>query len=495
MVLRELPKDRDLEFPHIMQVKASAGSGKTYILSLRFLQFLLSDVIPDNSPARILAITFTNNATEEMRKRILKFLKTIYLKDESEILKKISEITTVKDIKNRSELLVEEILSNFDNFQVRTIDSFVNLIIRASTYELGLPPEYEIASSTDEFVHLAFERLISKIPSDQRIREVFYRYIEDLNELDFKPWERAREDINKFIEYEHNFHQNIKSIEVEEIELDSVLDEIADQLEELLISSKGKNNEKITEALIAIKSKASLSFILEKLSNLGARDRKKLKDKIEKFVNLYSKSSVDNRLTLFEEVKKEIEEIKRRSRKIFLSELNMKINEFLRASHPTWIYYKLGETIKHYLIDEFQDTSELQWSNIEPLVENSLSGGGSLFFVGDQKQLLYRFRGSSFKTFDMPIKRFGHYKTYEIVLDKNWRSRENIVEFVGKTFDVDKIKNLKESKKSALLTGEALKVVENVYSTVKQKVAEDKPGGRVVVKFGTKKDDFHNWLI
>ncbi len=488
MVLKELPRDRDLEFPHIMRVKASAGSGKTYILSLRFLQFLLSDSIPDSTPSRILAITFTNNATEEMRRRILRFLKLINLEEKSEVLKKISHITTVKDIKKKAGALLDEILSDFDSFQVRTIDSFVNQIIRASTYELGLPPEYEIVSNIREFIDFSFARLISRVPSDPRIREAFYKFIENDTDLDFKPWEKARKEIEKLIDHEHSFHRTVRSIEVESPEPEDVLNDIADRLEEMLVRG-GKNSDKIRDALVAVKSRANLLFILKKLTSLGKKDREELKDGIEKLANLYARATVDNLLTLFDEVKKELEDTKKRTRKIFLSELNRRINDFLQASHPTWIYYKLGETIRHYLIDEFQDTSELQWSNIEPLIENALAGGGSLFFVGDRKQLLYRFRGSSFETFDLPVKRFGHFKTYEIVLDKNWRSRENIIDFVGDTFDFENIKNI-----TSVFTQETMEKIKEVYENVRQKTVEEKKGGRIVVKKGKNIEEFYEWL-
>ncbi len=494
MILRELPKDKDLEFPHIMQVKASAGSGKTYILSLRFLQFLLSDVIPDNSPRRILAITFTNAATEEMRRRILKFLKTLHLKETSEILEKISKITTVSDIKERAGLVIEEILSNFDSFQVRTIDSFVNLIIRASTYELGLPPEYEITSDVRETVELAFARLISKIPSNQRIRKIFFDYIDRLPEPDFKPWEAAKKEVIRFIEFENNFHLPIRSIQTETDSLDELISTLKNQLTELINSFSGdeKKRKKLENALRVLNQRISKSDILEKLASIKSNASDDIQENIEKITNLIMKLNADNVLLLFDEVKNEIESIKSRSRKIFLSELNRQINEFLRDSHPTWIYYKLGESIRHYMIDEFQDTSELQWSNIEPLVENSLASGGSLFFVGDQKQMLYRFRGSSFKTFDLPIQRFGHYKTYRIVLDKNWRSRENIVDFVNSTFDFSNIKKLEESKKP--LTGEALRIIKDSYDHVRQEVNGENTGGYVKIKFGKNKDDFEDWL-
>src|SRR4030066_1453957 len=140
-----LEKDTDILFPQVTLLKASAGSGKTYSLTERFVQFLLSSKIPQNHLRNIPAITFSNNAAREMKERILSWLKDIYFKDPQKI-KELSEIVSIKKehLPDKAGATIDEILKNYTEFQVKTIDSFMTSIYKASAINLGYTPDFAI---------------------------------------------------------------------------------------------------------------------------------------------------------------------------------------------------------------------------------------------------------------------------------------------------------------------------------------------------------------
>src|SRR4030042_7082812 len=145
-----LEKDLAIPFPHFTLLKASAGSGKTYSLTERFVQFLLSGKIPQNRLRNILAITFSNNAAREMKERILSWLKDIYFKDPDKI-KELSEIVSIKKehLPDRAGAEIDEILKNYTEFQVKTIDSFMTSIYKASAINLGYSPDFDIVMAPE----------------------------------------------------------------------------------------------------------------------------------------------------------------------------------------------------------------------------------------------------------------------------------------------------------------------------------------------------------
>jgi ATP-dependent exoDNAse (exonuclease V) beta subunit len=156
-----LEKDSSIPFPHFTLLKASAGSGKTYSLTERFVQFLLSDKIPQNHLRNILAISFSNNAAKEMKERILSWLKDIYFKDPEKI-EKLSEILSLKkeDLPDRAEATIDEILKNYTEFQVKTIDSFMTSIYKASAINLGYSPDFDIVMRPENIMAYAFHRFL-----------------------------------------------------------------------------------------------------------------------------------------------------------------------------------------------------------------------------------------------------------------------------------------------------------------------------------------------
>jgi len=156
-----LPLDNTIQFPDLTVVSASAGSGKTYTLALRYVQFLLSSTIPNNAMRNILAITFTNNAANEMKQRIIILLKKICLRN-NEILEQISFLVALpkEELIHKAELLLGEILDNFSAFQVKTIDSFLISVFKTTALEFGYHPETEIVFDTDTLLSDAIKKFV-----------------------------------------------------------------------------------------------------------------------------------------------------------------------------------------------------------------------------------------------------------------------------------------------------------------------------------------------
>ena len=159
-----LEKDSVIRFPHFMILKASAGSGKTYALTERFVQFILSEKINHNNPGNILAVTFSNNAAKEMKERILIWLKSICF-DDPESTGELSRIISLDREKMRDKAghLIEEILDNYSDFQVKTIDSFMTTVFKASAIDFGYNPEFEILMSIDPLMEYSFDRFLRDV--------------------------------------------------------------------------------------------------------------------------------------------------------------------------------------------------------------------------------------------------------------------------------------------------------------------------------------------
>jgi len=145
-----LEKDINLVFPQFIILKASAGSGKTHTLTKRLVQFLLSDRVCKNDIRNILAITFSNNAAKAMKEKTLEWLKAVCLNEEDKI-SELSEIISIdkKELIKKAERLIDNILDNYSDLQIKTIDSFMASIFKSSAIDFGYNPDYEILMSND----------------------------------------------------------------------------------------------------------------------------------------------------------------------------------------------------------------------------------------------------------------------------------------------------------------------------------------------------------
>ncbi|HEY4716702.1 MAG TPA: UvrD-helicase domain-containing protein [bacterium] len=487
-----LEKDSGLVFPHIYAINASAGSGKTHTLKLRYLQLLLSDKIKNTGFRNIAAITFTNKAANEMKKKILQSLKRIALSDKQE-LSQIKQLVSIDEaaLMLRAKNHVDEIIRNYSDLNISTIDSFINSIIKASAMESGIQPDFKVADNPSVYVEYVLDGLLEEIPSSPGIKKVFEEFIESFLKVEQgRSWYAKNAILDKLSSIRNK--QNSYGKEFFSPEEKIAFEEVNEKLEEFL--------EKCAKAGIELKKNA-INGLDKFLNNNGIESAYLRKEGCEDlFKGKYKpvpgdiitawnifRESVGKQfylkasaifipyINIHRRVNEKLGRIKQERSTVFVDEINLIVNNLLKEYKVPYIYFKLGETISHYLIDEFQDTNEIQWRNIRDLVINSLSEGGSLFYVGDKKQAIYRYRGGRADLFDdiqsdRELLAVTGKRGYLKNLDENWRSRELIVDFCNEVFSKENLAKLAD--------GEASRLIEKTFSGIRQSIPETEKKGK-----------------
>jgi len=454
-----LAKDTDIRFPHFAILKASAGSGKTHALTKRFVQFILSDSIPCNRLSNILAITFSNNAAKQMRERTLAWLKDIYFKD-PEKLAEMTQVLSLKEeeLSKRAETRIDDVFSNYTDFQVKTIDSFMTSLFRASAIDLGHSPEFEVVLAPETIMTFAFNRFLRRVKQGSEeanlLEELLGLILEDKGAGDKYPWDPSKELLDEMMELYQKLTGTLREVELpkkaEDVASAKVdIGERAKALDKLIETSGLQRSRQSTfpSILEAIKRDTYADLIGKGLKNVPVIKPKKAADNtsyrqitdqwdqlggaIRKFVELYAFRHYWPYVKTYEALKGLIEHVKREEGVVFLNDMGRKLTHYLDLSMVPDVYFRIGETIYHYLIDEFQDTSPIQWRSLFPLIENSLSQGGSCFVVGDTKQAIYGFRNADYRIMrELESKNPFPSARHEVKeLSVNYRSRENVVQF------------------------------------------------------------------
>ncbi len=497
-LVKKFNKDRDvtdsaLLFPHIFIYEASAGSGKTRRLAQRYVDFLFT--YPNKTPLtfgfrNILAVTFTNEAADQMKQEILKILKL-------KALRKSKYSCVAMEI-------VDEIIRNFSDFAIRTIDSFVHSLLVASSLELKLPPEYEIISHSKPYLEYVLDNLLDEIPADRDMADLFsdlvYHFLIIEGQKDWNPKRILLGLLDKFYREENGRAKTFLEIK-SNLNLAQAEKELKTQIRQFLSSLstlpsvnrqfvKGinfqleKTGSGLLKGIISYINKPLLPGrgILNKCAAKPDLDLLRMWEELRECCDRYARDFVWMRysiyLKVFNKFRQRLENFKEMRRIVFLGELNKKARKLLSSEGflPAEIYYKLSSIFYHYLIDEFQDTSILQWENMQPLIEDALSRGGSLFYVGDKKQAIYRFRGGEVALFDSIKDRFRNQvsKIYDEVLLFNYRSGENIVKFNNLVFGRDNLKSFLE--RFTMLDSEFRERILAVFKDSRQKTTEARLG-------------------
>jgi ATP-dependent exoDNAse (exonuclease V) beta subunit len=454
-----LEKDSSIPFPHFILLKASAGSGKTYSLTERFVQFLLSSHIPQNHLRNILAITFSNNAAKVMKDRILSWLKDLYFND-PERIEEVSEIVSVKKeyLADKAGAKIDEILRNYTEFQVKTIDSFMTSIYKASAINLGYSPDFDIVMAPENIMAYAFNRFLRGVKKETPEAEFLDQLLEIILESrggeSAYLWDPSKDLLQETVELYYQLSGIVKEAKISPVEkkIESIKKEIRDKAESLnglieksgLTKSKGSSFYKILEM---VRNDRFPDLVKKGLSNIPVIKPKRegeiiryegiseqwdlLGNRVNKYIELYAAAYYSPYLRAYEAFKGLLEEVKKREEAVFIHDINKKLSDYLNYEIVPDIYFRIGETIYHYLIDEFQDTSPIQWANLFPLIENSLSQGGSLFAVGDTKQAIYGFRNADYGIMKGLESRNPFLSALHQVkeLEINYRSLEGVVDF------------------------------------------------------------------
>ncbi|MGB5820821.1 MAG: UvrD-helicase domain-containing protein [Saonia sp.] len=473
---------------------ASAGSGKTFTLVTAYLKIILSSNSNKNF-RKILAITFTNKAVNEMKQRILKSLFQFGQNPIPEESGPMFRIVS-KDLKldaetlqKRSKRILKEILHNYAFFDVSTIDKFTHRLIRTFAKDLKLPQNFEVVLDTDLLLDEAVARLINRAGTDEKLTKVLLDFaLEKID--DDKSWDIAIDlkKIGKLL-FDENHAEHLKKLEGKSIddflmlkkflqkEITSTEKEIKDTTTDILTSIENNGL-----AFNDFKSGWFPKFILKidkgdfKVDfNAGWKQNfdtdplyakscteptKSILDQLHpRFTNLFhnikkgiynlqfKKNMYQNMvpLTVLNAIRQETKALELERDQLPISSFNTLISNEIKDQPAPFIYERLGEKYQHYFIDEFQDTSEMQWHNLIPLIGNALEGEneqgkkGSLLLVGDAKQAIYRWRGGKAEQF----LNLMNLRTNPFViapetesLPTNYRSHEEVIKFNNDFFTV-----------------------------------------------------------
>lgn len=471
--------------------KASAGSGKTYTLAKEFVKIL---IVQPYHYKNILAITFTKKATAEMKSRILAFLKEIKEDKNSkltlEIIEEIKEEKAVdvsQNIQEQATKAINLILHDYGHFQVTTIDSFFQLIIRSFAKELKLPIGMQIEMDTDSVLHNSVIQLLEESETENEIAQWLEEYA--LNNIDNDKGWKIEKNIftlsqellkEEFLLLNENFEQirqpdfsKYKAIADEQQNIINIYKKNIQnkaKLAEEIIKESGINAKLCSRNCLNsfIKNSKELSFdsyktirnVVFENANLVSNDNAKnyveatakimsvwdnqLKVIIEDIINHHEKH-ISNYITarsiqkniysmaLLDALSIKISEYRSQENVILITDASFFISKIADTEATPFIFEKTSSFINYILIDEFQDTSTLQWKSFMPIVIEILSKGyGLALIVGDPKQSVYRWRGGKMeliiKKVDDDLNNFTSLKK-EKTLRNNFRSLTNIIDF------------------------------------------------------------------
>ncbi|MGE5237493.1 MAG: UvrD-helicase domain-containing protein [Chloroflexota bacterium] len=461
-----LERDSDIPFPHLVVVKASAGSGKTYALTSRYVQLALSPCVPRNRLRNILAVTFSNNAAKEMRGRILSRLKAAYF-DEPGVADELLGLLSLdrQGLEDRSAQVIEEIFENYADFQVQTIDSFMTGLFKASALDFGYSSEFEITLTKERLMELAFNRYLRSVRAGSDEAALFdgiVRLILDHQRSDASyPWDPSAmilEEVTKIYAKVAATGGELKADDTP-VSLGALADDInerTDALEEAVRrSGLDRSRSSSWDAVRDLVRRSRFADLPEKglvkppvnkpkkasESARGLYEQivgqwKDLAGAIRRYGAAHACSCLDPYVRAYRSFGETLEQVKRQQGVVFIEDVNRNLSSHLREEMIPDVYFRLGEAIFHFLIDEFQDTSPIQWGNLAPLLENSLSQGGSLFVVGDTKQAIYGFRRADYRIMKALEARnpFPAARHEVRQLETNRRSAEEVVRFSEQVF-------------------------------------------------------------
>ena len=458
-------------------IDASAGTGKTFSLRKNILIKLLS--ADDFSFKQILAVTFTNNASNEMKQSILSDLFVISNNPKkSKLFEEINKEVEIKNVQKKSTKLLRNILNNFSFFQICTLDKFNHRLIRSFSAELGLGYDFELIVDREEFYDLLIFEFLDKIEENKPLLSLLSNYSKTKLSQN-KSWDIDFEmrALFELIFDETNYFNFLKLSENENLSLNDLKKDILKKtksihkLINLNISEFYSIVKHISEHVYSYIKNFIISVENKKIKDLKTENvRSRLlnfevlkktynKDESEVFcesiikitntvldsvekLKTYSNilSNIDLNI-LAVEIIKFSNHFQEDANILFISDFNKKINKELLDNPSQYIYEKLSVKFKDYFIDEFQDTSFLQWQNIIPLsIHSILNEGideahGSMFLVGDPKQSIYRWRGANPEIFSSLKKTSPFHLKPELVSKKiNFRSKEQIVKFNNEFF-------------------------------------------------------------
>ncbi|MDL5047971.1 UvrD-helicase domain-containing protein [Oscillatoria amoena NRMC-F 0135] len=503
--------------------RSSAGSGKTRTLAREYIRLALQYRL--GYFRHILAVTFTNKATQEMKDRILAYLDKFARGENDELANELMNRLKLdaQSFRDRCRELQIEILHNYSQFSISTIDAFFQRVIRSFTHEAGLIGDYRLEVEQDDVLDEVINNLIDELGSNTQltswvvdfareslenekawdVRQSLKEFSKEIFKEDFK---QIEDDLAKttgkpefFVKLrkelqgrKYQFINAVKKRAGEALEIIhesgltiddfkygrsgsayrwfrrvAVINKVKDfepgkrVLNEFNYAKNWPGKNLAKQAMILKLAEEKLIPLMREIVGLWQRDYARGLSAEVVLSNFYA-------FGLIADITRKLKEYKDQNNVMLLVDAPKFLNKVINDSDTPFIYEKVGSYYRNYLIDEFQDTSELQWKNFYPLIANSLDQGYRSMVVGDVKQAIYRWRGGSLKLLQQQIeKQVGKDQTHVETLKSNFRSSPALVDFFNSFFDT--ASQLASVESDAHISSEA-------YQDVKQKPSKDEEG-------------------
>lgn len=529
---------------HLTVYKASAGSGKTFTLAREYMTLIIN-----NPPAyrTILAVTFTNKATEEMKTRILSQLYGIAhgLKESKSYLVQIQQALphlSQAQIEQNAATALSLLVHNYNYFRVETIDTFFQSVLRNLARELDLTANLRIGLNDYQVEQQAVDQLIEDLGKTDRLLYWIMDYIKS-NIADDKSWNVIGEikhfGENIFRDYYKSAAKNLNAIMEEEDffkkfmgKMKKIRKDAQDHLTQITTSFFETLDENGLDASDFVYGKTGIYGYFVKLQAgiyddeklLGKRVLAALEDEKAwltaanahpgnpvfdlvcstlapllrhaeenrpQLVKLFKSADLTlrnlNQLRLLGSIEKKVRQLNEEANRFLLSDTQTLLHSLMQDSDSPFIFEKIGTQLEHIMIDEFQDTSTIQWQNFKVLLDETMShqGAGNLI-VGDVKQSIYRWRSGDWRLLNNIEQQFDKGRLDIQTLDTNYRSDRNIIDFNNAFFIAAADAEYEQLKVNSPEEAEEMK---KAYSDVAQKVPQSKPAnGYVQLKLLSKED-------
>ena len=528
--------------------KASAGSGKTFTLATEYIRLLVDNPL---SYRNILAVTFTNKATEEMKMRILSQLYGIWkqLPDSSDYLEAIRQKTGFEPrlISERAGIALANLLHNYNYFRVETIDTFFQSVLRNMARELDLTTNLRIGLNDTQVEELAVDQLIADLSTTDVMLQWILKYIME-NISEDKAWniisqiknfghtifrddykavsrqlEQKMQEEGFFEDYTRRLRE-LRQMAVEHMKEvaasffdalegeDLTIDDLANKSRGIagffLKLQKGIFDPSIENASVAnclgnsekwcAKSHPRRELIISLAEGtLGDILRYAVGERPRQW-KLYKSADLTlrhlNQLRLLSSIEQKVHELNESANRFLLSDTQQLLHSLIGESDSPFIFEKIGTQLEHVMIDEFQDTSTVQWQNFRVLLAEAMSHeGSSNLIVGDVKQSIYRWRSGDWRLLNDIEQQFNAQQIETLPLKTNYRSERDIITFNNAFFR--QAADLEYATQRELGESEA-KQLQRAYADVEQQIpAKRQSGGYVDIRLLPGSDDYQELTL
>lgn len=520
--------------------KASAGAGKTFALTLQYFKIIFSTPLEYRN---VLAVTFTNKATEEMKSRIIHEIHKIAIGDDTPYSEKLRDDLGLsrEQLKNKAVVLRTLLLHDYGRISVTTIDQFFQRVIKSFIREMSISPGYCVELHSDVVLEKAIDQVMMRIKSDKELEEWVKELM--LSNVDSgKSWNVKRriselgEEIFKenymlFDEHTLETFSDKKLLREYQVMLRQHIESFEKKL--LALAEKAclliKENGLTVSDFKSMKSGAAGYFykladkrfdapsdtVRKAINDVGGWVTKnKEADVLGRINSIYPHLSsllrecvewhdtysphyntairvADNlyQLGILNDLYTQVRAFCDEEGVMLLSDTTHLLNILIDGNDTPFLFEKMGNYYKHLMIDEFQDTSAMQWRNFKPLVVNSLAEGNKAMIVGDVKQSIYRWRNGDWSLLAMGIQQeFQHLGTNDVILQQNWRSTREVVDFNNRFFEKAAV-CLRQQYDSEVGSDNTLSdQIAVAYDGLKQEAMRDK-AGYVDIEFGAEKSE------